>query len=199
LTVHALRVDADGLAIGAARVLFTADPTAGKAKAALSVNLGAQEIMLPPGVNWPLGRHVVSLSADTAIDGPLPPPRGFVANARTWRDGGGAVDLRQVDLRWGPLDGRLSGTASLDPDLQMLASGAVRARNYAETLDVLAERRIIGTDAALAAKAVLSLLASAPAEGGPAEVEIPFTIRDRVVSVRGIPLVKLPALEWPSP
>jgi hypothetical protein len=198
LTVHALRVGADGLAIGAARARLVAGMTAGKGKAALSVNLNAQEVMLPQGINWPLGRHLGSLFADAAIDGPLPPPHGFVANARAWRDGGGAVDLRQVDLRWGPLDGHLSGTASLDQDLQLLASGAVRARNYAETLDVLAERRIINADAALAAKAVLSLLASVRAGGGPAEVEIPFTIRDRVAAVRGIPLVKLPALQWPS-
>jgi len=199
LTVRALRVDADGLAIGAARALLGADPTAGKAQAAVSVKLDAQEIVLPAQVNWPLGRRIASLSGDMAIDGPLPPPRGFVADARAWRDGGGAVDLRGVDLRWGPLDGSLSGTASLDDNLQLVASGAVRASNYAETLDVLAERRIIGADAALAAKAVLSLLASVPAGGGPAEVEVPFTIGGGVVAVRGIPLVKLPALHWPSP
>jgi len=198
VTVRALRVGADGLAIGAARALLTADPNAGKAQAAVSVSLDTQEIVLPAQVNWPLGRRIASLSGDVAIDGPIPPPRGFVADARAWRDGGGAVDLRRVDLRWGPLDGSLSGTASLDPDLQLVASGAVRASNYAETLDVLAERRIIGADAALAAKAVLSLLASVPAGGGPAEVEVPFTIGDRVVAVRGIPLVKLPALPWPS-
>lgn len=199
LTVRTLSVGADGLAIGAARALLAADMTAGKAQAALSVVLDTQEIVLPPRVNWPLGRRVASLSADAAIDGPMPSPRGFVADARAWRDGGGAVDLRRVDLRWGPLDGSLSGTASLDQKLQLIANGAVRASNYAETLDVLAERRIIGADAALAAKAVLSLLASAPAGGGPAQVEVPFTIGDQVVAVRGIPLVKLPALQWPSP
>jgi len=199
LTVRALHVGADGLAIGTARALLAADLMAGKAQVALSVNLDTQEIMLPPQVNWPLGRRVASLSVDGAIDGPIPPPRGLVADARAWRDGGGVVDLRRIDLRWGPLDGSLSGTASLDQDLQLVGSGAVRASNYAETLDVLAERRIIGADAALAAKAVLSLLASAPAGGGPAQVEVPFTIGNRVVAVRGIPLVRLPALQWPSP
>jgi len=199
LTVRSLRVGADGLAIGAVGALIAADPRAGKAQAALSVNLDAQEIVLPPQVNWPLGRRIASLSADAAVNGPIPPSRGFTADARAWSDGGGAVDLRGGDLRWGPLDGSLSGTVSLDQDLQLLASGAARVSNYAETLDVLAARRIIGADAALAAKAVLSLLASAPAGGGPAEVEVPFTIRDRVVAVRGIPLVKLLALQWPSP
>lgn len=198
VTVRALRVAADGLAIGAARALLTADPNAGKGQAAVVVNLNTQEIVLPAQVNWPLGRRVASLSGDVAINGPIPPPLGLVADAHAWRDGGGAVDLRRVNLHWGPLDGSLSGTASLDQDLQLTASGAVRASNYAETLDVLAERRIIGADAALAAKAVLSLLASAPAGGGPAEVEVPFTIGGRVVAVRGIPLVKLPALQWPS-
>jgi hypothetical protein len=199
LTVRALRVGADGVAIGAAHALIAADPMASKAQAVLSVNLDAREIVLPPVVNWPLGRRIASLSADAAVDGPIPPRRGFTADARAWRDGGGSVELRQVDLRWGPLDGSLSGTASLDQDLQPLASGTMRVANYAEALDVLSARRIIGADAALAAKAVLSLLASAPARGGPAQVEIPFTIRDRVMSARGSPLVKLPAVEWPSP
>jgi hypothetical protein len=199
LTVRDLRVGADGLAIGAAQGVVAADPNARKGQAAVSVNLDTQEIVLPAQVNWPLGRRVVSLSADAAIDGPIPAPHGFAADARAWRDGGGAVDLRRVDLRWGPLDGSLSGTASLDQNLQLVASGAVRASHYAETLDLLAERRIIGADAALAAKAVLSLLASVPAGGGPAEVEVPFTIGDGTVAVRGIPLVKLPALHWPSP
>jgi hypothetical protein len=199
LTVRALRVGSDGVAVGAAHALITADAVASKARRALSVNLNTQEIVLPPQINWPLGRRIASLSAYAAVDGPIPPARGLTADARAWRDGGGAVQLRQIDLRWGPLDGSLSGTASLDQDLQPLASGTVRATNYAEALDVLAARRIIGADAALAAKAVLSLLASEPAGGGPAQVEIPFTIRDRVVAARGIPLVKLPALQWPSP
>ncbi len=197
LTERALRVGTDGLAIGAVRALIGADPTAGKAQAALSVTLDARDIVLPPHVNWPLGRQFASLSADVALDGPIPSPRGFTVDARVWRDGGGAIDLRRVDLRWGPLDGSLTGTASLDQDLQPLASGAARVTNYAETLDLLAARRIIGADAALAAKAVLSLLASVPASG-PAQVEIPFTIRDGILAVRGIPLAKLPALQWPS-
>ncbi len=197
LTTRALRVGTDGLAIASTRALITANPTAGKAQPALSVMLDAQDIMLPPHVNWPLGRHIASLSADAALDGPIPPPRGFTADLRAWRDGGGMIDVRRLDLRWGPLDGSLTATASLDENLQPLASGAARASNYAETLDVLAARRVIGADAALAAKAVLSLLASVPANG-PAQVEVPFTIRDGTLAVRGIPLAKLPLLQWPS-
>lgn len=197
ITTRALRVGTDGLSIGSARALIGEDPTAGKAQPALSITLDTRDIILPPHINWPLGRHIPSLSADAAIDKPIPSPRGFTEDVRAWRDGGGAIDMRRIDLHWGPLEGMLTGTASLDQDLQPLVTGELDASNYAEALDVLAAHRIIGGDAALAAKAVLSLLASVPASG-PAQVKVPFTIRDRILAIKGIPLVKLPALQWPS-
>jgi hypothetical protein len=197
LTARAFRVGSAGLAIGTAHALFEANPMAGKAQAALNFALDTRDVTLPPHINWPLGRHIASLSANAAVNGPIPPPHGFTADTRAWRDGGGTIDMRRVDLHWGPLDGSLRGTASLDQDLQLLASGDLDASNYAETLDVLAARGIIGADAALAAKAVLSLLAAVPASG-PAHVTVPFTIRDGILAVRGIPLARLPTLQWPS-
>lgn len=197
LTMQALRTGPDGLSIGSVRARIVAALAAGKTQAALRLSLDARDIVLPARGEWPLGRRVASVSAEAAIDGPIPPPRGLTADLRAWRDGGGAIEVRQIELQWGPLDGGLSGTAALDQALQPIASGEARASNYARTLDTLAERRFIAKDAALAAKAVLSLLASVPA-AGPAQVEVPFTIRDRVVAVRGIPLVKLPLVQWPS-
>ena len=57
---------------------------------------------------------------------------------------------------------------------------------------------MLGTDAALAAKAVLSLIARAPADGGPAALDASFLLRDRTLTVRGMPLLRLPELHWPG-
>ena len=106
--------------------------------------------------------------------------------------------VHALELRWGPLDASSTATVSLDRSLQLTAEGRVLASNYAPTLDALAAHRVMGNDAALAAKAVLSLLARAPTAGGSPQVEVPFAIRDRTVAAGGIPLMKLPELQWPG-
>jgi len=68
---------------------------------------------------------------------------------------------------------------------------------YAPTLDVLATHGVISNSAAVAAKAMLSLIAATPADGGPAEVEVPLSLQQGTLSMHQIPLVRLPKLDWP--
>jgi hypothetical protein len=198
INVEALRAGSASMTAGDVHASVALDPAAGRDQGAVSMSLSAHNVGLPQGVNWPLGAHIGALTADAAITGPVPPPSGLAADARTWRDGGGELRVGQLDLHWGPLDAHAHGTLSLDRNLQPVAEGQAVAVNYGPTLDALAARRIIGNDAALAAKAVLSLLSRVPAEGGPAQVEAPFTLRDRTIAVRGIPLAKVPELHWPE-
>jgi hypothetical protein len=67
---------------------------------------------------------------------------------------------------------------------------------YADTLDALATHGVISKSAATAAKAVLSLLANSPDDGSPPDVEVPLTLQYRTLSMRQIPLVRLPELDW---
>ena len=68
---------------------------------------------------------------------------------------------------------------------------------YAETLDTLAAHSLISRSAATAAKAVLSLLANAPDDGLRPDVEVPLTLQYRTLSMRQVPLLRLPELDWP--
>jgi hypothetical protein len=70
---------------------------------------------------------------------------------------------------------------------------------YAETLDALARNGLMSRSAATTAKAVLSLLANAPDDGSPSEVEVPLSLQYRTLSMRQVPLVRLPELDWPQP
>ena len=70
-------------------------------------------------------------------------------------------------------------------------------RAYAETLDALAAHGVVSRSAATAAKAVLSLLANNPENGGPPDVDVPLKLKYRTLSMRQVPLVRLPELDWP--
>ncbi|HSU05863.1 MAG TPA: DUF2125 domain-containing protein [Acetobacteraceae bacterium] len=198
LAIRALRAGQNGLAVGAIDALVALNAAASSDQSAVAMTLTANLVELPVGTNWPLGPHIASLTTESALSGPVPPPSDPAHEAAAWRDAGGALHVSSLGLRWGPLDARLTGTLSLDRSLQPTAEGRVVASNYAPTLDALAAHRVMGNDAALAAKAVLSLLARAPQAGGPSQVEVPFTIHDRTVAAGGIPLTKLPELRWPG-
>jgi hypothetical protein len=174
-------------------------PTAARGQPALSVKLRAEGVGLPSRVNWPLGRQITSVDLDGALDGPLPAVVGLKAHAVAWRDGGGSLEVRRFETRWGPLE--LTGTATLvlDPELQPTGTGSAHVTGYAETLDVLARNGVMSRSAATTAKAVLSLLADTPENGGPPEVEVPLSLQYRTLSMHQVPLVRLPELDLPAP
>jgi hypothetical protein len=90
-----------------------------------------------------------------------------------------------------------SATLALDEQLQPMGAASAHLIGYAETLDALAVRGAISKSAATAAKAVLSLLAHTPEDGGPPDVEVPLTLQYRTLSMRQVPLLRLPELDWP--
>ncbi len=172
------------------------------AGAVLDVAGSAQSIVLPeplPGEVWPLGRHLASLAFQAGLHGRLPPPsasRSWLSPAvlSAWRDSGGAIDLRRLAIGYGPLG--LAGNAhlALDSGLQPMGTASLRVLGYAETLDALVAAHVVTAHAARAAGAVLALLARAPEGGGAPEVPLDVTLRDRVLTVAGFPLAKLPSL-----
>jgi hypothetical protein len=197
LRVEQLRA-AGEVSAGIIQALLTFDPRAAKTQPAIDATISAQTIALPPDVHWPLGPRIADINLIGALEGPLPPPRDLTDDAKAWRDGGGAVSVRQLALRWGPLDAVIGGRVALDAAMQPVATGQAVITSYAQLLDGLAARHVIGNDAALAAKAVLSLLSETQPGGGPSEVQVPFAVRDGLLSVHGISLARLPAVQWPS-
>lgn len=174
------------------------DPTASAAASALVFTVEADRIELPPGRPWPLGERIETISGEAAISGPVPPAGSSSARAEQWQAAGGAAVLRWGTLHWGPLNASATGRAALDRTLQPVADGTARLTGWAQALDVLAAHHVIPDHAAMTAKAVVSLLAETPAGGGPSVLTVPFSARDGVLSIRQIPLMRLPALEWPG-
>ena len=151
---------------------------------------------MPATVKWPLGPNISSLSAE-GLNGPLPPPQDIVPWASAWRDGGGSLELsiwRWLGTTWP----HHAGTLALDDQLQPMGSGNARLVGYAETLDRLAAAAILSKSAATAAKAMLSLMAGTGEGDEPSAVDVPLTLQYRTLSMRQVPLVRLPELDWPA-
>ncbi len=173
---------------------------------ALNLVGSAQSIVLPaplPGEAWPLGRHVASAAFELVAHGRLPQPTdaaGWLDRAAlaAWRDSGGALDVRRLAVGYGPLGVSGGGHLALDAELQPTGQASFQLLGYAETLDALAAAHVVTAHAAQAAAAVLGLLARAPADGGAPEVPLGVSLRDRVLTAAGFPLLRLPMLTWPG-
>jgi hypothetical protein len=160
--------------------------------------VNSEAIGLPTGVKWPLGSNISSLSFDGTVSGKLPKTRDMTAWAELWRDGGGSLEISHLTMGWGPLGLTSSATLALDDQLQPMGSGNGHVVGYAETLDKLAAGGVLTKSAATVAKAVLSLMAGTPDGDAPSAVDVPLTLQYRTLSMRQVPLVRLPELDWPT-
>ena len=207
---NAIRLSAENMLIGPApdrperlsvnhlSLRATLHPDAPQGQPTVTLALAVRGIGLPAEHDWPLGRQVGSLVLNAVVNGKLHSAPSLAERAAAWRDDGGNLEVQRLAVNWGPLD--LSGTATLalDAQLQPMGAGTARAVGYAATLDALARHGVMTRSAATAAKAVLSLLASAPDDGSPGEVEVPLSLQYRTLSMRQVPLGRLPELDWPG-
>ena len=172
------------------------EPGAEQGKPAISWALNAEGVHLPPTAKWPLGPTIASIVTEGLVTGPVPQAGTLSAMAGAWRDSGGSLDIQKLNLAWGPLTVTASASVALDDQLQPMGAGTSKMTGYDATLDALASNGVLTRSAAKAAKAVLSLLATAPAQDETATVEVPLTLQFRTLSMRQVPLVRLPELEW---
>jgi hypothetical protein len=199
LQADGLRVETPAGAAGvrSLQVQLELQPAAGSGEPVATLALRAATVSPPPGISRLLGPRIASLAADAALIGPVPAGHTPAERAVAWRDGGGSLEIRRLSVNWGPLDLTATATLALDEQLQPMGAGSTHVVGYAETLDALAAHGAISRSAATAAKAVLSLLAHSPDDGSPPDVEVPLTLQYRTLSMRQVPLVRLPELDWP--
>ncbi len=161
-------------------------------------SVSSEAIALPATIRWPLGRNISSLAVDGKVRGPFPNQSGVTGWARRWRDRGGALDIARLTMGWGPLGLTGSATLALDDQLQPMGSGNGRFIGYDQALDKLADDGVLSRSAATVAKAVLSLIAGAGDNNRTATVDVPLTLQYRTLSMRQVPLLRLPELDWPA-
>jgi hypothetical protein len=195
---HGLRVEAADKAWITRIANMDGHVTVTNPAAPVEFALLARGIDLPNGEKWPLGATVASASIAGTLNGTLPPLTPTAAWATAWRDGGGSVDVKQAAIEWGPLHLTSTATLALDDQLQPMGSGSAKASGYTEALDRMAKAGLLTKSAATVAKAMLSLLAGTGNGDAPSEVEVPLTLQYRTLSMRQVPLVRFPELDWPE-
>jgi hypothetical protein len=172
---------------------------AGRDQAVVLFSVSAQPLTLPDGTHWDLGPEIDEFAVDGVLNGPSPLQGQTLAErATSWRDAGGSLELHRLTIGWGQARLDATATLALDEDLQPMGAGTGKITGYGAALDALAAKAVLSRSAAQAAKAVLSLLATTPDDGQPEEVEVPLTLQFRTLSVRQVPLVRLPELDWPD-
>ncbi len=175
---------------------------AGRDQPIANFSASARPLVLPDSMSFGLGTEISEFAVEGVLNGPMPKGGfmgggGLTRQATLWRDEGGSLELHRLAIGWGPARLDATATLALDEDLQPMGAGTGKIVGYDAALDALSANAVLTKSAVKAAKAVLSLLADTPAEGEAAQVDVPLTLQFRTLSVRQVPLVRLPEFDWP--
>ncbi len=164
---------------------------------AIGVAVQAEGLVLPASsLTEALGREVALVSADALVLRVQPLRGPPVAMAAAWRDGGGAIEVPSLLLRWGPLQGDAQGSVMLDRALQPRMRATLRLVGAPVAVDALAQAGQMDRQAARSLQAVLALMSRTPPEGGPPRVELPVAVADGALSVARVPLLRVAPIGW---
>jgi hypothetical protein len=172
-------------------------PSANHRKATLDVALKVTGFGLDPAldVDLPFGPKVRAFALAAQIMGRIPAERQAVALA-LWRDDGGTVEVKHLDLSYGPLKLQGSGTAAVDGRLQPVGAFTARIEGLFEASDALRRRGIIRERDSIAAKIILGVLSKKGVGGAAATLSAPLTIQDRRLFIGPVPLLRIPEVHW---
>jgi hypothetical protein len=193
--VAALRA-ADGsaqrLSIATMDAAAAADGTADATADALVVAARMTGLDLPPHSLPGLGPSLPSLAFDLALSGPVPEQSATpdpTAVTKAWRDAGGSLALRKLHLAAGPLTVDGQGRFQLDAFLRPEGMVALRLAGLDAMLAGLADDGTLTRPEATAIRAMLGLMMR---PGGSDVLEAPVSLREGVVGLGAIPLLRLP-------
>lgn len=159
----------------------------------MRVSLSAIRLPVPAG---PLGITINSLEVQASSTVTLPPQRDPAVAATAWRDAGGQLLVNEFVLSWGPLDVHGTGKFGLDTTLQPNGSGALRITGYAQAIEALVRSGAVTQNNARVATTLLGLV-SHPGSGGVPQADLPFTLRDGLLSTGAVPVMRVPRLALP--
>jgi hypothetical protein len=166
-----------------------------------ALELAARDISLPKDLLTAsaletLGPLVSELSTEVLITGELDTGSVDTDALRTWRDGGGTVEITSIDLLWGPVRFTANGTLALDGDLQPVGSFATQIAGLEKFVTAMETDGILSPSDAAIARVTLSILTRSSDDGGPNRAEIPITLQDRILRLGPVALIQFPPIVW---
>ena len=155
-----------------------------------------EDLAVPGKLPAPLTNTLHEVAFNAAVvgavgDGALP------KLLTAWSTAGGALDLKDVTVDWPPVAVSGEGSLALDQNLQPMGAFTTRVAGFTDVLDVMVREQRMTKDEAAVAKAMLGLMAK-PGAGGRAEISVPLTVQDRMLSTGPLKLFELPRVEWPQ-
>ncbi len=152
-------------------------------------------VTLPKAADKLLGRKLERFAIEIQVLGELPLPLERPRLTR-WRDGGGVLEIKNLDLAWGPAKLSGNGTMSLEEALQPEASLAARITGHRKTVDALVAAGVVRERVARGVKLVLDMMARRSSPGTESVIRLPLSIQNRVIYVGPARLARLPSIRW---
>ena len=158
--------------------------------------LALDEATLPASLDLPFAGVLRRAAGDLDVSGSLPavPTADDVI---AWRDAGGVIEVRRLELASGPLRLTGDGTLALDGNGQPMGAMTLEISGYHAALNALIVRGILDVPASLKLKQIFAVLAGGSVNPNK-PVRIPLTLQERILSAGPIPLMKLPSIGWPT-
>ena len=143
-----------------------------------------------------LGPLVSEISTEVQVTGELDTGSVDIDAVRTWRDGGGTVEIASVELLWGPLRITANGTLALDGDPQPVGSFATQIAGLEKFVSAMETDGLLSPSDAAIARVTLAIVTRSSDDGGPNRAEIPITLQDRILRLGPVALIQFPPIVW---
>lgn len=187
------RLGRSGIAAGKLDARLPWPPPGDPTKSALDLDLDAAGIDIPDSQTSPLGQRVDSAHAVIQVMAAPPPEASPRQTLLAWQNAGGAIELREGRLAWGPLEMAGDSTITLDQNLQPVAAGTVYVAGLKETLDAFVAAGMLQEGPAKLARFMFSALAQG---GRKPHVKLPLTLQDGFLYMGPIKLAPVPPVDW---
>jgi hypothetical protein len=160
-----------------------------------SFKIRIRDMEMPERVQSPLGRNVRHIDAKGEVMGRFQMGcwPGVLAS---WRDGGGMVDFKSLDIDYPPLRVRGDGTLALDSQMQPVGAFVVKVGGVFATVDALYNKGLIPIGTSFATKIALGVLSKKSEDGGNSYLNMSLTLQDRTLYAGTLKLLKLAPIQW---
>jgi hypothetical protein len=144
-----------------------------------------------------LGRRTETLSLHAEVTGTPPKSLGAAVMSQ-WRDDGGTVEIRSLNVRHGPMEIDGDGTIALDGDLQPQAAFSMGVRGFMDAVDGLQAAGVIKPRKADVMKMVLAVLSGGKADAKGELLKVPVSIQDEIIYMGPVVVGRVPYMNWPT-
>lgn len=161
----------------------------------LRLRLSAADLTLPLGGGWGFGDAIRSVDTQLRVTGPVL-PGALAPRLEAWRAAGGALEVENLNLRYGPLAAAAAGTVALNSELQPEGAFTAKFEGLFQVLELLRARGLVRDADAVIATMALAALSKRPAGGGAATINLAVSLQDGKLALGSVPVLALPRIDW---